>query len=430
MSSLGVCSLEASEGSSEKIVLNVGGVKHETLRTTLMSLPGSRLAELVNTEKSPSVLFFDRHPEVFAHVLQYYRSGKLHCPSNLCGLLMEEEFTFWGISSADVEPCCWETFQQNKETLKALAGIKPSVMKKEEESGQKQQSSSSRGWQRKIWALFDKPYSSVCARIIAVISLFFILLSIIAFSLWTLPSINSHQLLNAWASNSTDDFSRTRPPEAQALDTVEIVCSIWFVFEFVIRAGSCPSKLWFFINVMNIVDLLALFPWFFRWSSNSFSVFALGFLHAMRCIRLLRVFKLMQHVFGVRVLTHTLRASLTSLCIVPLLLSICTLIFGTMFYFAELTHKDSYISSSSSLDGFWWALVTLTTVGYGDMLPVTRQGKCVAFLCAMVGVLLIVLPVPIIVNNFLKFSSLVKTKHSMPRMKEKMNVNAGPTSSA
>lgn len=167
MSSMGVSSLEGPEGRSEKIVLNVGGVKHETLRTTLMSLPGSRLAKLVDTEKPPSELFFDRHPQVFAHVLQYYRSGKLHCPSNLCGLLLEEEFTFWGISSADVEPCCWETFQQNKETLKALAEIKPAVMKKEEESGQKQQSSSSRSWQRKIWALFDKPYSSVSARVSA-----------------------------------------------------------------------------------------------------------------------------------------------------------------------------------------------------------------------------------------------------------------------
>lgn len=165
MSSVGVFSLEASESSSEKIVINVSGVKHETHTSTLMTLAGSRLAKLVDTEKPPSELFFDRNPEVFAHVLQYYRSGKLHCPDNLCGLLLEEEFTFWGVSGTDVEPCCWPTFRQNKDTVEALAQIEPSVMEKDEEPGQKDQSSNSRAWQQKIWALFDNPYSSIAAKV-------------------------------------------------------------------------------------------------------------------------------------------------------------------------------------------------------------------------------------------------------------------------
>ncbi len=165
MSSLGVFSLGASESSSERIVINVGGVKNETHTSTLMTLPGSRLAKLVDTEKPPSELFFDRNPEVFAHVLQYYRSGKLHCPNNLCGLLMEEEFAFWGVSGTDVEPCCWETFRQSKDTVEALAQIEPSVMEKDEEPGQNDQSSNSRAWQQKIWALFDNPYSSIAAKV-------------------------------------------------------------------------------------------------------------------------------------------------------------------------------------------------------------------------------------------------------------------------
>lgn len=136
----------------------------------------------------------------------------------------------------------------------------------------------------------------------------------------------------------------------------------------------------------------------------------------------------MQHVFGVRVLNHALRASATSLCTVPLVLFICTLIFGIMAFYTEADSVDSYFVSIPSC--FWWAVVTLTTVGYGDMFPLTFQGKCVGFLCAMVGVLLIVLPVPIIVNNFIKFSSLVKTKYSMPRKKEKNSVDTAPSSSA
>lgn len=158
MSSVGVFSLKASEGSSEKIVINVSGVKHETHKSTLMTLPGSRLTQLVDTEEPPSELFFDRHPEVFTHVLQYYRSGKLHCPTNLCGVLLEEEFDFWGISGTDVEPCCWAAFRQNKDAVEALAQIDPSVMEND-------QSSHTRAWQPKIWALFDNPLSSVRAKV-------------------------------------------------------------------------------------------------------------------------------------------------------------------------------------------------------------------------------------------------------------------------
>ncbi|CAM4723788.1 unnamed protein product [Leuciscus chuanchicus] len=406
MSSMGVFSLGASEGSSDKIVINVGGVKHETCKSTLMTLPGSRLAQLVDTEKPHSELFFDRHPEVFSHVLQYYRSGKLHYPTNLCSVMLEEEFDFWGISSTDMEPCCWAAFQQNKDAVEALAQIDPSVMEND-------QSSHTRACKPKIWALFDNPLSSAGATVTAVVSLFFILLSITAFSLQTYGAINPHQMYVVSADNSSENHIESLSALPRALDAVELVCSLWFVFEFVMRAVSCPSKLSFLMNVMNIVDLLALFPWFFRWCSGSYCIQALGFLHVMRCIRVLHIFKLMEHVFSVRVLKHTLRASATALCTVPLMLFSCTLIFGTMAYYTEFEQiHSSFVDIPSSC---WWAVITLTTVGYGDIYPVTVQGKCVAILCATVGVLLIILPVPIILDNFIKFNSLLKTKYSMPR---------------
>ncbi|XP_067291419.1 voltage-gated potassium channel KCNC1 isoform X2 [Pseudorasbora parva] len=408
MSSVGVFSLGASKGGGEKIVINVSGVKHETLRSTLLTLPGSRLAQLVDTEEPPSELFFDRHPEVFTHVLQYYRSGKLHCPTNLCGVLLEEEFDFWGISSTDVEPCCWAAFQQHKDVVEALA----SVMEHDQSSHTN----------LKIWTLFDNPLSSVCAKVIAVISLFFILLSITAFSLQTNVSINPHQMFVVSADNSSGEFTLDHSVLPRDLDTVELVCSIWFVFEFVMRAFSCPSKLSFIMNVMNIVDLLALFPWFFRWCSGTYCMHALGFLHVMRCIRVLHVFKLMQNVFGVRVLKHALHASATALCAVPLILFSCTLIFATMAFYAEFDQIDLHTSFIDIPSSFWWAGVTLTTVGYGDMYPITVQGKCVAILCAMVGALLIILPLPVIINNFIKFNSLLKANNSMPRKKEKISV--------
>lgn len=115
-------------GDSGKIVINVGGVRHETYRSTLRTLPGTRLAGLTEPEAAARFdydpgtdeFFFDRHPGVFAYVLNYYRTGKLHCPADVCGPLFEEELGFWGIDETDVEACCWMTYRQHRDAEEAL----------------------------------------------------------------------------------------------------------------------------------------------------------------------------------------------------------------------------------------------------------------------------------------------------------------------
>ena len=103
--------------ASEKIIINVGGTRHETYRSTLRTLPGTRLAWLADPDGGGRPesdgggagsscgggceFFFDRHPGVFAYVLNYYRTGKLHCPADVCGPLFEEELTFWGIDETE-----------------------------------------------------------------------------------------------------------------------------------------------------------------------------------------------------------------------------------------------------------------------------------------------------------------------------------------
>lgn len=97
---------------NEKVILNVGGFRHETLSSTIASAPDTRLFWI--TEKngqSPEYdsekgeYFFDRNPLLFPYILNYYRTGKLHCPMDVCGSLFEEELQFWGIDESVIGEC-------------------------------------------------------------------------------------------------------------------------------------------------------------------------------------------------------------------------------------------------------------------------------------------------------------------------------------
>uniref|UniRef100_A0A6I8RU74 Potassium voltage-gated channel subfamily C member 1 n=1 Tax=Xenopus tropicalis TaxID=8364 RepID=A0A6I8RU74_XENTR len=166
---------------SDKIVINVGGIRHETYRSTLKTLPGTRLSWLTepdafsNFDYDPKTdeFFFDRHPQVFAYVLNYYRTGKLHCPADVCGPLYEEELAFWGIDETDVEACCWMNYRQHRDAEEALDSFETPEPTEEEEDGDLkrlclQEDGRKLGrWKRlqpKVWALFEDPYSSKAAR--------------------------------------------------------------------------------------------------------------------------------------------------------------------------------------------------------------------------------------------------------------------------
>lgn len=170
---------------SDKIVINVGGTRHETYKSTLRTLPGTRLAWLaepdaqVSTDSvaeppSAAEFFYDRHPGIFAYVLNYYRTGKLHCPADVCGPLFEEELAFWGIDETDVEPCCWMSYRQHRDAEAALEIFEPPDPDDTDDEaprrfGIEDCSDRSRSccevWQPKLWALFDDPYSSRAARV-------------------------------------------------------------------------------------------------------------------------------------------------------------------------------------------------------------------------------------------------------------------------
>ena len=259
-------------------------------------------------------------------------------------------------------------------------------------------------WQRCLWLFCEEPDSSWAAKIFAVVSIICILTSITNFCMETLPKFDRD-----FCINYTLDAGRTfqlRPNYNDPFFIVETVCVTWFTIEFILRFISCPSKLTFCQNIMNIFDVLAIFPFFVililqQIEGNCESAKKSGSFVFIRVLRVFRIFKLSKHSQGLRILGLTIKTSLRELGMFFFFLIIAMIIFSSAAYYADAGEPETKLTSIP--ESFWWAIVTMTTVGYGDIVPVGIWGKLVGTLCVIAGVLTIALPVPVVVANFNNF---------------------------
>lgn len=176
-----------SRRNENKIVLNVGGVRFETYKTTLKSIPDTRLSWLSdstgNTPEFDPVsgeFFFDRHSGMFHMILNYYRTGKLHIPMDVCGPAFEEELAYWGLDENQIEPCCWNTYRAHRDAQQTLAefeGHDPEgESDDEEESAMRERfgisedfvevkKSTWERWKIRIWNIVDAPRTNILSRV-------------------------------------------------------------------------------------------------------------------------------------------------------------------------------------------------------------------------------------------------------------------------
>ncbi|XP_063889605.1 potassium voltage-gated channel protein Shaw-like isoform X2 [Scylla paramamosain] len=429
--------------AENRVVLNVGGIRHETYKATLKKIPATRLSRLTealaNYDPILNEYFFDRHPGVFAQVLNYYRTGKLHYPTDVCGPLFEEELEYWGLDSNQVEPCCWMTYTAHRDTQETLAVLdrldldtdKPSEEEVARKFGFEDDyfSGNLSWWQKtkpKLWSLFDEPYSSQAAKVIGVISVFFICVSILSFCLKTHPDMRVPVIQNITVHTAENTTVWTLDKKAtnahEAFFYIECVCNTWFTFEILIRLIASPNKFMFLKASVNMIDFIATLSFYVDILLQKFASHLenADILEFFSIIRIMRLFKLTRHSSGLKILIQTFRASAKELTLLVFFLVLGIVIFASLVYYAERIQANPHNDFNSIPLGLWWALVTMTTVGYGDMAPKTYVGMFVGALCALAGVLTIALPVPVIVSNFAMYYSHTQARAKLPKKRRRV----------
>jgi len=177
-----------------------------------------------------------------------------------------------------------------------------------------------------------------------------------------------------------------------------------FLFEYILRLWSCTvqpeyagpvsGRLRFAARPMSVVDAVAIAPALFEVGL----AFDLRYVRVMRLVRMLRVFKFARYTETVRTFARVLAEKRTDLVLIGLFLGLLLVIASATMYFAEYEAQPEVFSSIPA--AMWWAMQTLTTVGYGDIVPQTPLGKFLGTLIALVGIGFFALPAGILAAGF------------------------------
>ncbi|XP_004600185.1 potassium voltage-gated channel subfamily V member 2 [Sorex araneus] len=426
--------------------VNVGGQSYHLDSREVACYPKTRLGRLVTAhsrsrqlglcddyEEETDEYFFDRDPAVFQLVSNFYASGVLLVRDELCPRSFLEELGYWGVRLKYTPRCCRICFEERRDELSEQLKIQRELraQAQAEEAEELFRDMRFFGPQRqRLWNLMEKPFSSVAAKIIGVASSLFVLISVVALALNTVEEMHPQTGRGAGGD--------ARP----VLEHVELLCMAFFTLEFLLRLASTPDLRRFARSALNLVDLVAILPLYLqlllegvtgedhghgKGSPREHDLETVGrvgkvgqVLRIMRLMRIFRILKLARHSTGLRAFGFTLCQCYQQVGCLLLFITLGIFSFSAAAYSVE--HDVPGTNFTSIPHAWWWAAVSISTVGYGDMYPETHLGRLFAFLCIAFGIILNGMPISILYNKFSDYYSKLKAYEYTAMRRERGNV--------
>jgi len=251
-------------------------------------------------------------------------------------------------------------------------------------------------WRIRVFLTMEDENYSHLSYFITITVMILIFVSTAAYVLQTLPDYEDDQIWN----------------------DIEWVVSVCFTVEYGIRILMCRDMWNYFIDLMNMIDFLAVIPFWIEWISIQVTGGTTGgggsLLRVIRVIRLARVVRLLKSkrfAEYLAIFSKTLQQSMESFGLLVTIVFLETIIFASLIFVTERGVRDEVTGQWIRSDGYethfpsipdaaYWCIVTMTTVGYGDQVPITIPGKIVGCITMFTGLLVIALPVIIVGGNF------------------------------
>ncbi|CAF3939402.1 unnamed protein product [Rotaria magnacalcarata] len=369
-----------------RIRINVCGDRYETYETTLDIYPNTLLGNDKQRrfyyDKDRNEYFFDRHRSCFAAIFYYYQSnGRLRRPDYVPLDIFLEEVLFFQLGS--------EAFSQIRNDEKITVVRRRRLP--------------NNSVRRFLWAITEYPDYSKLAKIVHIISLIMVFILTMVLAAETLPQYDNLYCVTESIRNITSMQNETYQNSTSKVDVcdsyfespfflIQAICVGFFTIEFLIRALTTPSLLDFIKSPMNWTDLIAIIPFYITFSiyltetQGEIDLNTHASLRFLRVIRLLQVFKfgrIFKNVKSLRVFTKTVKQSLLDFLGVIIIITAVGFLFGTAVFYAENDSNEQ--AFDSIFTATYWGIITVISLGYGDIIPITTAGRIISCFCALCG---------------------------------------------
>ncbi|XP_021243235.1 potassium voltage-gated channel subfamily G member 2 [Numida meleagris] len=445
-----LCYLAHLDDRTRFVIINVGGIKYRIPWTTLENCPLTRLGKLKSCNNYDEIMnicddydvscnefFFDRNPSAFRTIMTFLTAGKLRLLREMCALSFQEELVYWGIEEDHLEWCCKKRLQQKEEEAAEARMYEGEMMFSETTQCAFQDNNWLSLCMRNLRDMVENPHSGIPGKIFACISISFVAITAVSLCISTMPDVREEEDRGECSQKCHDIF------------VLETVCVAWFSFEFLLRSIQAENKCAFLKTPLNIIDILAILPFYISLivdtastknsskpgggAGNKYLERVGLVLRFLRALRILYVMRLARHSLGLQTLGLTVRRCTREFGLLLLFLCVAMALFSPLVYLAEseLGAKQEFTSIPTS---YWWAVISMTTVGYGDMVPRSIPGQVVALSSILSGILLMAFPVTSIFHTFSRSYSELKEQQQraasrqMHQLEESTKLTGGGSS--